>query len=243
MDSVTHTVELVGGHVDTAGTRHTRVVFGRRIMAKDLFALDDDPQAQNPTQYNDLVIRAHITEFGTMKLPIPLSVLLNLDSVDREDLQDGANIFQAMSAEGRSGEFLPDHKVKLGWGFKVNDVVYGHAQFGKRVTGIDDVEADRASLKPGIRRLCFLVGRQITEISTEDGTAKIDGAIPLDYFESLDAADIATLRGAAELWRQSFRIAGASVSRNGTGKDSSSPGSEVRVERGANPQPAGGTSQ
>lgn len=217
MDPVTHTVELVGGHVDKNGAKHTRVIFGKRIGAKDLIRLDEDPQAGNPTQYNDLIVRAHITEFGTLTMPIPLSVLLDLDSVDREDLVAGCNVYQAMSAEGRGGEFLGDNKVKLGWGFIVNDVVYSHIHFGRRVTGRDEIEADRLDLKAGIRRMCFMVGRQIISISSEDGTAQIDGPIPLEYFESLDGADVATLRGAAELWRQTFRIGGAQVSRNGTG--------------------------
>lgn len=231
-EQVTHEIQLSAG---------TRVVFGRRILASDLFKLDGDPQANNPTQYNDLIVRAHITEFGANKMPVPLTTLLDLDSVDREDLLDGCNAYQAMSAEGRSGEFLADHKVKLGWGFIVNDVSYTLVQFGKRITGRDEVEADKLDLKAGIRRACFLMGRQITSVASEDGTAELSGPIPLSYFESLDGADVATLRGGAEVWRQSFRVGGAKVSRNGHGKDSSRAGAEVRVERGAGVESAGGT--
>lgn len=241
--NTTHIVELTVGYVDRSEQRHTRVVFGHRITAKDLFAIDESPQGQNPTQYNDLVIRAHIVEFGSLRMPVPLTVLLNLDSIDREDLGDGCNEFQAISAAGRNADFLSDNRVRLGWGFKLGDVVYECVQFGKRVTGMDEIEADRMGLKPGVRRLCYLLGRQIESISSSDGLAVIEGPIPLEYFESLDGADVATLRGAAELWRQSFRFAGAHLSRNGRGPQRSVAGAENRVERGGDPQPAGGASQ
>jgi hypothetical protein len=144
-----------------------------------------------------------------MRMPVPLNVLLNLDSIDREDLADGCNIYQAISAEGRNAEFLPGNAVRLAWGFKIKEAVFQRVQFGQRITGMDEVEADRAGLKSGIRRLCYLMGKQITKITSEDGLAEMPGPLPLDYFESLDGADVATLRGAAELWRQSFRVAGA----------------------------------
>lgn len=229
-NQVTHKIQLSSG---------VNVTFGRRILASDLFKLDSDPQAANPTQYNDLIVRSHITEFGSLKMPVSVGTLLDLDTVDREDLLEGCNAYQALSARDRSGEFLADHKVKLGWGFIVNDVPYTLVHFGKRVTGRDEVEADRLALKAGIKRACFLIGRQISSIATEDGTAVIEGPISLECFESLDGADVATLRGGAEMWRQSFRIGGAQVSRNGNGESGSRAGSEVRVERGADPQSAG----
>src|SRR5688572_28862775 len=98
MDQITHSVDLVGGYVDKKDVRHSRVVFGHRITAQDLFNLDEDPQGQNPTQYNDLIIRSSIVEFGTLPMPVPLTVLLNLDSVDREDLVDGHNVYSALTS-------------------------------------------------------------------------------------------------------------------------------------------------
>jgi hypothetical protein len=235
MEAVTHIVNLAGGYVQ-GDVAQTRVVFGHRITASDLFRLDQNPQAVNPTQYNDLVISTSIVEFGSLQIPVPLRVLLSLDSVDREDLVEGHNIFSALSAEGHGAEFLSDNGVKLGWGFKVNDVIYNRVQFGKRITGMDEVDADRAGLTAGLRRSCFLIGRQISKICAADGTAEIQGPLPLEYFdsESLDGADVVTLRGAAELWRQSFRVAGAHLSRNGRGAQRADNGDKNRVERGAN---------
>jgi phage FluMu protein gp41 len=212
VEPVTHTVELAGGYKDKKEVVHRAVAFAHRITAKDLFALDEDPRATIPTQYNDLLLSRAITKFGELKIPIAATVLLDLDSVDREDLVEGHNVFSALSAEGHNAEFLPDHNVRLGWGFKINGLEYRRVAFGRRVTGRDEVDADRAGLKPGVRRLCFLIGRQIQKISTQDSSSEIDGPVSLSEFESLDGADVATLRGAAELWRQSFRIRGAEVS-------------------------------
>jgi hypothetical protein len=237
MEPVTHSIDLTVGHQDKQGKVHTRVVFGHRVTAADLFNLDVDPQAQNPTQYGDLIIRAHITEFGSLKLPVPLTVLLSLDSVDREDLLDGCNIFQSLSGQDHEARFLGNNRVKLGFGFVVNGVVYEYAQFGNRLTGMDEVEADRLSLK-GVTRSCFLIGKQLVQISDAEGTATIDGPIPVEYFGSLDGADVATLRGAAELWRQSFRVARTPLSRNGRGPHGPDVGDAHGMERGADPADA-----
>ena len=251
MDPVTYTVELVGGHVDEKGARHTHVVFGHRLSALDLLKADEDPQGQNPTQYNDLIIRSTIIKFGTLTMPVPITVLLKLDSIDREDLVAGHNKFSELTTEGRFTEFLADHKVRLGWGFKINDVVYNHVEFGRRLTGMDEVESDSAGLKQGLRRTCFLIGKQIAKLTSVekngDGKdvviAELPGPIPLEHFASahLDGADVATLRGAAELWRQSFRFRGTEISGNRAGANSGSAGAEVQLERGPDPGAASRT--
>ncbi len=55
-------------------------------------------------------------------------------------------------------------------------------------------------------RDCFLIGKQISKLSTDDGTASIEGKVDLDKFKSLDAEDLSLLKVGAELFRQSFRL-------------------------------------
>lgn len=86
-----HTIELPIGctAIDLKTKKeafHSKVTFGKRLMVKDLIALDNDPQAQNPTQYQDLVRRKMITKFGSLTMPVALNVLLGLDVIDRDDL-------------------------------------------------------------------------------------------------------------------------------------------------------------
>jgi len=196
-------------------TDGTKVVFGKRITAKDLIRIDESPMAQNPTQYQDLLVAEAIVGFGALKMPVPLSKLLDLDSIDRDDLTEGHNEFQRKSLGDRSAEILSETKARLAFGFKVGEIEYPMVEFGKRLTGRDEIEADRRGLKPGIARLCFSIGRQISKIATADGTSTIDGPIELEMFGALDGADIWTLRGAAEMWRQSFRLGRGRVSKPG----------------------------
>jgi hypothetical protein len=204
-----HTIELLGGYVDEKGNAHKSVTFGKRLTGKELFAIDEDPMGQLQTQYSDLLIRASITRFGLLSMPVPLSVLLALDFIDREDLSDGYNKFMAAGLEGRVAEFRADDEVRLSFGYESSGLVFDVVKFGTRLTGMDSVEADRRKLI-GVRRECFMVGKQIVKLSQSDGTSVLDGALELQQFDRLDAHDIATLRTASELWRQSFR-------RNGVG--------------------------
>ena len=244
-----HTIDLIGGYTDAKRVTHRRVTFGHRITGKDIFNLDSDPASQNPTQYQDLIVRAAITEFGTLTMPVPLQVLLNLDSIDREDLTEAHNKFQTLSLGERKAELLPEYQCKLAFGFTQlsqqlsptsnvqspksgsggqsldlgrgtldNEIRYDLVTFGHRVTGMDEVRADQIGLRPGVMRMCYLIGRQISRIERSElggQRSEIEGPIDLAMFETLDCADIFTLRNAAESWRQSFRLNRTVVSQNG----------------------------
>lgn len=216
------TIELDVGYTDKQNVRHTRVTFGRRIKGRDLFAIDENPQSGIPTQYNDLILREAITEFGTVKLPVPLDVLLGLDALDRDDLWAAFNRF--LSGEEKAEADLPDENaVRLLIGYERNGLVYDVVRFGLRLRGMDEVAADARRLN-GIKRGCFLVGRQIKELAQTEGESVIEGPIELYVFEELDIVDITALRVAAEVWRQSFRRAGARVQGNGSGPNNSAAG-------------------
>src|SRR5260370_1422471 len=230
-EQITHEIDLVGGAPDGKGGAHRHVVFGKRIACKDLMRIDSSPMAQDCTQYQVLILAEAIVSFGTINMPIPLKALLDLDLIDREDLSEAHNEFQRKSLGDRSAEIFSESKARLAFGFKVGELEYPVIEFGKRLSGRDEVEANRRGLKPGVARLCFLIGRQISKIRSDDGANEIDGPIELEMFEILDGADVGTLRGTAELWRQSFRFNRGQVSRDGNGADGAAAGNENRVER------------
>jgi hypothetical protein len=203
-------VELITGYKDKQGATHRSVTFGRRLRGRDLFALDTDPQATFATQHSSLVWAKSITAFGALSMPVALSVLLDLDSLDRDDLADAYNAFQRESAQGHEAEFVADNLVRLAFGFEREGVVYGLVEFGQRLTGRDEVDADKERLE-GVARRCFMAGRAIKQLRQAEGAATIDGPIGLSWFEALDAADLVTILGAAEIFRQSFRRVGAGV--------------------------------
>jgi hypothetical protein len=188
MDIRPLTVELPIGYKDKNGT-HARVTFGKRVSGKVLFDIDSDPQAKLKTQYEDLLLRAAITEFGSLEMPVPLSVLLALDSIDRDDLNEAFTRFSTESLGDLKVEHLDGNRVKLALGYERNGLVYDIVEFGTRLTGMDEVAADKESLS-GIRRNCFLAGRQVTKLAQSKGESVLEGPVFLEQFEQLPFVDL-----------------------------------------------------
>lgn len=237
-----HSIELLTGHTDKTGVEHRDVEFGRRLIVGDIIALDNDPQAQNPTQYNLLILRRMITKFGTLRLPVDLRVMLSLDSIDREDLSDGADAFLAKGREGLTHEYRDDGSVKLCFGFDIDGTPYQVVRFGSLTTGADEVEADNQKLS-GVGREAFLLGRQITRLETDDGAAGIDGTVDLEMFKKLDGGDFNVLRIGAQKARESFRRERAAIRRQRNGDGGADHDEGNRDDRAADPGDADGQAQ
>lgn len=220
------TIDLIGGYTDKHNVTHQRVTIGKRITGKELFKVASDPQAALETQYNALILREKITEFGSLKMPVTLSVLLSLDSIDRDDLSDASNRFsnqyqQVESENSRASEpkLLPGNRVGLRFGYERNGLTYDLLEFGKRITGMDEIEADKLGFE-GIKKNCYLAAKQISKLLQKDGEAELQAPFApeflLEMLESLDAVDISYLRVASEVWRQSFRRPGAAIQASGS---------------------------
>lgn len=218
----THSIELLGGFIDKDGNVHTKVTYGKRLTAGDLMLIEDDPQAYITTQHEELIRRRMITEFGSIKIPT-LPMLLSLDKVDRQDLDKAQDYFTQKSRGERTAEFMEDNKVKLFFGFNISDVIYDIVQFGNRLTGNDEVEADRLNIR-GTRRTCFELGRQISRLESSEHTLVLEGKVDLKDFETLDMEDLGMLRVGGELATQSFRFRRKDVSDKRDGDDGVSAG-------------------
>lgn len=218
---VPHSIELIGGYVDPksdpkAKVTHRRVTFGKHIDGQTLFNIDSDPQSAISTQYQALLLRSMITEFGTLKMPVDLRVLLALDQVDWDDLMAASEVFGAgrgscrektedeLEPQTPTFQILSESTVRLAFGYERNGLVYDLAEFGTRPTVMDSVEADKLQLL-GIRRNCFLAGKQVKRLYQSNGASELSGPVGLEIFERLDAVDIRALTAASEVWRESFR--------------------------------------
>lgn len=237
---IEHKIKLIGGYLEkdrktTKETLHQEVVFGKRLTVKDLRLIDSNPQAKIPTMYQDLVRRQMITKFGTLRTPVPLTVLLSLDSIDRDDLSLASDKFLELGRSERDFEFLSNTKVKLPFGFIIGEIEYDVVEFGNRINGNDAVQADAYQ---GLSRLCFLIGRQISKISTSDNTASIEGQVSLDDFDSLDAESVPMLEVSAEIFRQTFRSGGGKIQGNGHSDESVSDDARNESERNGNTENA-----
>ncbi|MGA9768282.1 MAG: hypothetical protein WBV94_04525 [Blastocatellia bacterium] len=216
---LTHQLDI--GYKDSKNNVHRQVTFGARVNGEKLFAIDEDPQANSKTQYQLLLLRASITEFGTLTMPVTLAVLLALDSIDIDDLNEAFITFSNNHIGARKVEFLPENKVKLPLGYERNGLTYDVVEFGTRLTGMDDVEADHLNLT-GARRLCFLAGKQVVRLSQSDGASILEGPLPLQICERLDVVDIYAIKAGSEFFRQSLRIKGRENGAVGTDSNSAS---------------------
>ncbi len=198
-----HSFELLYGFTDAEGVTHKKGVFGKRLTLGDIVRLDNNPQGQNPTQYSDLLLRSQITAFGTLKMPVNLITLLELNSIDRADLRRENGVFLQAGREGKTAEYLSATEVKLFFGFTVGEIVYDVVEFGNLTTGKDEVEADKLELK-GLAREAFLIGRQIKKVRSLDGKLELDA--PIEVPTNLDGEDYQILRTGATMCENFQRI-------------------------------------
>jgi hypothetical protein len=185
-----------------------------------------------PTQYADLLLSESIVEFGTTPIPVPLTTLLQLVDIDREDLRAGRDEFRKKVLGDRTIE-IRDEGVTLAFGIKLGALRYTIVEFGNRVTGKDEVSADKLGLTEDLARRLFLAGRMIKKISTPEGN-EIAGPVEYETLNSddLDEDDLWALVVSADLWRQSFRTRGRSIAGNGVGQGNSGSKQAVSVDDG-----------
>jgi hypothetical protein len=197
-------IALTEGYKDPQGLEHRNVTFGKRLDGATLFSIDEDPQSDIQTQFQLLTLRATITAFGTLTMPVTLDALLKLDGVDIDDLVKAHNKFMAEGLDGRQFTFVSDSEATLAIGYTPNSLTYTKVIFGKRLNGYDRVEADKTGFAT-LRHEYFLIGREIARLETADGQHTLDGPFGIEMFEKLDGYDFAMMRVAAVRWRESFR--------------------------------------
>ena len=208
----TKTVSLVFGYTDADKAEHKEVTIGRRVTGGDLMKIGDAPESAKQTQFALMLLQAAITKFGGLRMPVTLTVLLSLNRVDRDDLNDAYSEFVRETGEGHTSEKLSASRVKLAFGLKVGETVYDVVEFGKLLTGYDELAGDEME---GWRRACFLLGKQIVKLEQSEGSATLDGPVDAGVFEGADASDIFLLEAFAEEWRGSFRKGRGKVQADG----------------------------
>ncbi|HEX8177854.1 MAG TPA: hypothetical protein VF543_22385 [Pyrinomonadaceae bacterium] len=196
------------GYKGPDGITHQDVVFGKRMKGADLFMMSEDDDFSQQTKRQLLMYAAAIIEFGTLRMPVPMTVLLSLNRADRFELARGYGRFLEESAEGRKIEDVLEAgrvsqtKIKLAFGIERAGVNYNVVEFGNLIDGYTELEADDYS---GWRHDCFIMGKEIVGLSQCDGQATAPGPIPLEVFEAMDAADIFALQAKETAWLNSFR--------------------------------------
>ncbi|MDQ4119870.1 MAG: hypothetical protein M3209_00200 [Acidobacteriota bacterium] len=215
MNNQTKTIELIDGHTDKKGVTHKNVTFGKRLTVERLIDIEYSVAASSALQYGDKMLASMIIAFGTLMMPVSPLVLLSLNKFDREDLREAAEEFLSETRGDAEGEILSESRVKLPFGFEIDDVRFDVVEFGNVLSGKDYLDAEK--YPEGTARNCFEMGREIVKIEAFDGSVSIGGQVSVEQFKTLDAADYGVLLASAENWRSSFRRKRKEVSgkRNG----------------------------
>lgn len=190
----TRAVELKFGYEDkeTPDVIHRRVVFAKRPTGGD-FIRSADESGGSDIQFSLELAKSAITEFGGLEMPVPMTVLLSLNQIDREKLI--AEYFSFLvSSEADEGKIIENGKVELGVGIERSGKKIKNVEFGKLLTGYDEIEIEREARTEwqanGLR-----LAKQLT----------VPENVTLAEIESLDIDDFTLLRNAEEQWLNSFR--------------------------------------
>lgn len=199
----TKTFDLPFGYQDKSNESnlHQSVVMSKRPTAKDLFM---DESNGSGIQFNLMLQGASITKFGDLTMPVPMTVLLSLNSVDREKLFREFLDFIAATKGQSEGKEIEVGKVKLSFGIEINGITYDTVTFGHLLNGYDESEIETTGAT-GWHRRCLVVAKEITKLSQSNGTQEHLGAVPIEAIEKLDFFDLVTLGDAEVTWRDSFR--------------------------------------
>lgn len=201
--------ELKFGYEDkeTPEVKHRSVVFGRRSTGADFIRAMENSNSSD-TQFGVEMMVSAITKFGEMQMPVPMTVLLSLNRVDREKLSSEFFLFLAESSN-KKAEKLTDAegketgRIRFAHGIERDGKHIVEFEFGNLLSGYDDIEIERQT---GIEeeRNAIRIGKEIAQLFTSDGTCII-GGLTFDEMKSLDIDDFTFLREVEPEWLDSFR--------------------------------------
>lgn len=200
-----HSVELKFGYEDkeTPDVVHKTVVFSKRPTGADFINAGETTDGQEP-DFTLALMMPSIAAFGNLPMPVPLSVLLSLNWLDRELLTGKFYEFLGATDGEQEAKALETGKVQLVFGAERDGVKYTIVTFGKLLTAYDEI-AIRKDTASAVERSVLTIGREIVRLSTADGLHQIDSGLTLDELKNLDWADFVTLQKAEDDWRDSFR--------------------------------------
>ncbi len=198
----THTITLENGFTDAKGVTHKELTFGYRLTGLDLVEIDRSTDGQSNEVVKFWTYKTTLTAFGTLHQAAFLGALLSLEDVELDEVEAGLAAF--LTKAGAAPEFISETVVRLAFGIVREGVTYNTVTFGNPLRGVELVEADRLNLS-GVRRNFYLVGAQVSRISTGDGEQSIDGPLDIEAFYPMDADDVFALRNGAEMWKAKRR--------------------------------------
>lgn len=185
---------------------HREVVINRRPTGADFFrAVEDgtDDGAAN-TRINLSLIKAAITKFGDITMPVPVTVLFSLNEIDEGKLNDEYLLYLLATQPETEQMILEDQRAQLAFGIERDGVKYQIVEFGNLLTGYDRMKIQSETQNEWIFQ-AKKMAREVVKISTLDGVQFVAGELTFEEIEAMDATDLIVLRETEARFLNSFR--------------------------------------
>ena len=183
---------------------HREVVISRRPTGKDLIQIAENDLDADETLSSLGLVAAMISRFGKLTMPVPITVLLQLNEIDTDKLRNEFSDFLSDSTEGKEAKVLDDGRAQLAFGINREGVNYDVVEFGNLLNGYDRININKEAKNPAQFK-ALKIAQEVAKLSTADGSKSISGALTLAEMESLDLSDIIVLMEAESQWLDSFR--------------------------------------
>lgn len=205
--NVTRTVNLKFGYIEKTveekEVAHNKVVISNKITASAFVSISD-AYGNSEFQFTNELIRKSISKFGTLEMPLPVSIFLSLNQVDREKLVDEFNLFFAEISKEVKAEIVELSKVKLTSPIVKDGKNYDTVEFGYLTTGYDYIAIEKIARGEEEKQYLTLL-RHISKLSISENSEVFDGDLTYSDFENIEVGDYFVLQQAQEKWLNSFR--------------------------------------
>lgn len=201
--SATHTVTLEHGFIDAKQNQHKEITFGHRLNGLDLITVDKMADLMGQSASKFLILAAAITKFGELPESSFVEALLSLDDLDVEEVAKGYDAF--LQLRESKPEILSDTSLKLTSYIEVEEKKYNVVTLGNPLNGFAYLRADKLRLT-GIGRTLYLIGQQVSKLSTDDGQSEKATQLTHKDFYGLDSDDIFTLKQVSDNWMFKRRL-------------------------------------
>jgi phage FluMu protein gp41 len=199
-------VDLPVGYFDKNGDYHSSVTIGRSINARIFFAVKDEWQLGGEILFNALILQRAITSFGSLPVPVPMSDLLALDSLDFEHLALAYNNFVNQCGQP---EILNKVTIKTVFGVQVKGALFDIIELGAKVTEAHFGEIYRRKLE-GIPAMSYIVSQEVLKLRGSESGQVIEGPLDFDDLLEMDSVDLFALVELSDFCQSSMaRIARA----------------------------------
>lgn len=122
-------IELPIGYQDKHGRLCNHVTIGKLPTGADWLAIEQGRYADDDILLPYFELKASITEFGGLPLPISIDSFLSLASLDLDAIREAYLRFVQSNKGGKKSELINANMVRLAVGHQANNIRFTHLEF------------------------------------------------------------------------------------------------------------------